>query len=142
MLGERRSRLYVSLALGLGGLCCVLLLLRLTFITDYFYHATVKDPQRTIPGGDNIVSPADGTVLYSLHLEPDLTFNPEKPAKLEFHFSQASTEDLSEIERSSIFRQEVDGGPYVCVPSVLDVLGSTMQADVNGFTRYALAIGR
>ena len=27
-------------------------------------HATVKDPQRTIPIGDNIVSPADGTVLY------------------------------------------------------------------------------
>ena len=67
MLGQRRSRrglLCVSLALGLGGLCCVLLLLRLTFITDYFYHATVKDPQRTIPVGDNIVSPADGTVLY------------------------------------------------------------------------------
>ncbi len=67
MAGERRNRrwlLYVGLALGLGGLCCVLLLLRLTLITDYFYHATVKDPQRVVPGGDNIVSPADGTVLY------------------------------------------------------------------------------
>ena len=67
MLGQRRSGrgpLWFSLALGLGGLCCVLLLLRLTFITDYFYHATVKDPERTVPAGDNIVSPADGTVLY------------------------------------------------------------------------------
>ena len=67
MFGEQRSRrwlLFVGLALGLAGLCCVLLLLRLTLITDYFYHATVKDPQRTIPSGDNIVSPADGTVLY------------------------------------------------------------------------------
>ena len=67
MFGERRSRrwlLYVSLAIGLAGLGSVFLLLRLTFVTDYFYHATVKDPVRVIPGGDNIVSPADGTVLY------------------------------------------------------------------------------
>lgn len=42
----------------------MLLLLRLSSVTDYLYHATVKDPERSIPTGPLIVSPADGTVLY------------------------------------------------------------------------------
>jgi phosphatidylserine decarboxylase len=61
---SRRWIGYATLAIGLVGLCCVLLLLRLTFVTDYFYHSIVKDPERIVPEGDNIVSPADGTVLY------------------------------------------------------------------------------
>jgi phosphatidylserine decarboxylase len=48
--------------------CAVLLLsailLRFAAVTDYLYHATVKDPERVSPGGSVIVAPADGTVLY------------------------------------------------------------------------------
>jgi phosphatidylserine decarboxylase len=54
----------IALAVGLVALGCVLVLLRLTLVTDYFYHSLVKDPKRAIPEGNNIVSPADGTVLY------------------------------------------------------------------------------
>lgn len=55
---------WVTLCVGAFMLTAVLLLLRLSMVTDYFYHALVKDPERKIPTGNNIVSPADGTVLY------------------------------------------------------------------------------
>ncbi len=55
---------WFTLISGLLMLVLILLLLRLSIVTDYFYHALVKDPPRRIPAGNNIVSPADGTVLY------------------------------------------------------------------------------
>ena len=55
---------WVTLVLGLLMLALIVLLLRLTIVTEYFYHALVKDPPRHIPDGNNIVSPADGIVLY------------------------------------------------------------------------------
>ncbi len=55
---------WLILAMGLLVLLLVLLLLRLSIVTDYAYHAFVKDPERQIPSGNNIVSPADGTILY------------------------------------------------------------------------------
>jgi phosphatidylserine decarboxylase len=55
---------WFTLIVGLVMLILVILLLRLSIVTDYFYHAMVKDPPRQIPAGNNIVSPADGTVLY------------------------------------------------------------------------------
>ena len=51
-------------AVGLVALITLLVLLRLTIVTDYLYHATVKDPERHAPAGNVIVAPADGTVLY------------------------------------------------------------------------------
>jgi phosphatidylserine decarboxylase len=55
---------WITLAVGLLMLVLVLLLLRLSIVTDYSYHAMVKDPHRQVPAGNNIVSPADGTVIY------------------------------------------------------------------------------
>jgi phosphatidylserine decarboxylase len=40
------------------------LLLNFARVTDYLYHAFVKDPVRHAPAGNVIVSPADGTILY------------------------------------------------------------------------------
>jgi len=40
------------------------LLLRFAMVTDYLYHAAVKDPERVSPEGSLIVAPADGRVLY------------------------------------------------------------------------------
>ncbi|MGV8124758.1 MAG: phosphatidylserine decarboxylase [Candidatus Xenobiia bacterium LiM19] len=51
-------------AAGILLLLIVGLLLRFTAVTDYLYHAAVKDPDRKIPSGRVIVAPADGTVLY------------------------------------------------------------------------------
>ena len=55
---------WLTLTVGLLGLILIILLLRLSVVTDHLYHALVKDPIRHIPGGKNIVSPADGIVLY------------------------------------------------------------------------------
>ena len=55
---------WLILTTGLAILVFILLLLRLSVVTDHFYHALIKDPPRTIPAGNNIVSPADGIVLY------------------------------------------------------------------------------
>lgn len=62
---HRKRRIgWLTLGLGIAGIVLILLLLRLSVVTDHFYHALVKDPPRQIPPGKNIVSPADGTVLY------------------------------------------------------------------------------
>jgi phosphatidylserine decarboxylase len=57
------------LALGLAALATVLLLLRFAAVTDYMYHALVKDPERVPPAGRVIVAPADGTVIYVRRVE-------------------------------------------------------------------------
>lgn len=59
----------VLLVLGLAALATVLLLLRFAAVTDYAYHALVKDPERRPPSGRVIVAPADGTVIYVRHVE-------------------------------------------------------------------------
>jgi len=67
-----RVRFAASLAFfvaGLALLAVAVLLLRITVVTDYLYHATVKDPERTPPAGDVIVAPADGRVLYVRRVE-------------------------------------------------------------------------
>ena len=50
-------------------LAIIFVLLRLSVVTDYMYHATVKDPVRSPPEGRVIVAPADGTVLYVRRIE-------------------------------------------------------------------------
>jgi len=66
--GRRRSAGRVCgialLVMGLLMLGVFAILLRFSQVTDYLYHGLVKDPDRTIPTGRVVVSPADGTVLY------------------------------------------------------------------------------
>ena len=54
---------------GLAGLLVVFLMLRYAVVTDYMYHALVKDPERRAPEGRVLVAPADGTVLYVRRVE-------------------------------------------------------------------------
>jgi len=64
--GRSRGRV-VGLGVFLTGLilaCAIALLLRYAAVTDYLYHATIKDPERHPPSADVIVAPADGTILY------------------------------------------------------------------------------
>lgn len=59
----------------LAGLALVTLVLvaytgvRLSRATDYVASRLVKDPERIIPPGDDILSPADGTILYLRRFE-------------------------------------------------------------------------
>ncbi len=60
-----RRRLGIAVfVVGVGVLVVMGVLLRFAAVTDYLYHASVKDPERTPPPGRVIVAPADGTVLY------------------------------------------------------------------------------
>ncbi len=55
---------YVLFLAGLALLAFILILLQFPKVTDYLYHAAVKDPERVSPDGSVMVSPADGTVIY------------------------------------------------------------------------------
>ncbi|MBI4822201.1 MAG: phosphatidylserine decarboxylase [Deltaproteobacteria bacterium] len=59
---SRLGKLLLIAALGLG--LVVYVCIQAGYATDQFYSTLVKDPERTIPSGDVVVSPADGTVLY------------------------------------------------------------------------------
>ncbi len=64
--GSKTGRIagYGLFVVGVAALLVIVTLLRLTIVTDYFYSATIKDPERNPPQGSVIVAPADGTVLY------------------------------------------------------------------------------
>ncbi len=70
--GWRRAGARGLFALLLLILAGMFLLLRFAVVTDYMYHALVKDPERTVPPGRVIVAPADGTVLYVKRVEAGL----------------------------------------------------------------------
>jgi len=55
---------HLVFAAGIVALGFVVVLLRFAVVTDYLYHAAVKDPVRVSPVEPSIVAPADGTVLY------------------------------------------------------------------------------
>lgn len=59
-----RAALGVAFAFGLLLLATIVVLLRYAAVTDYLYHAAIKDPERHPPPGAVILAPADGTVLY------------------------------------------------------------------------------
>ncbi len=65
----RRVAGWMIFAAGVAVLLWIILLLRLTVVTDHLYHALVKDPERSAPAGDVLVAPADGTVLYVRRIE-------------------------------------------------------------------------
>jgi len=67
---RRRLRLrHVVFAGATALLLLIAILLRFAAVTDYLYHAAVKDPVRVSPAGPVIVAPADGTVLYVKRVE-------------------------------------------------------------------------
>ncbi len=110
------------------------------FVRLRFREGTLTEDQVNIQA--TVDQALDKTVLYSVQLEPEVVFNPAEPAELQFHVSVASGEFLAKVEDFRVFRQEKEGGPYVCNPSELDIPESTISVEVESFTRYALAIGR
>jgi hypothetical protein len=83
-------------------------------------------------------------------LEPSgLRFNPADPAELKIHYDQAD-DDLDEdgdvdvedenLERTlSIWRQESPGDPFVRLGSLVVEDLEEVEAELEGFSRYALA---
>ena len=78
-----------------------------------------------------------------------LSFDPTRPAELKIHYNHAD-DDLDEdgdvdiddeaLELTlSIWRQESDGDPFVRLGSLLLDTVEEIDAELNGFSRYALA---
>lgn len=103
-------------------------------------------------GGDsvlihvNVVDPAE--MLFEL-TPSGLQFNPLDPAELKIHYDHANGdlnddgrvdgEDDSLESTLSIWRQEQPGDPFVRLTSVLSVELDEAEAELTGFSRYALA---
>jgi hypothetical protein len=94
----------------------------------------------------NVVDPAQ--MLFEL-TPSGLQFNPAEPAELKIHYDHANgdlnddgsvdSEDDSLESTLSIWRQEQPGDPFVRLTSVLSVELDEAQAELTGFSRYALA---
>lgn len=89
---------------------------------------------------------------FLFEFEPaGLKFNPDEPAELEIDYFWADDdydddEDIdnedARIERkSSIWRQERAGDPYVEIWTITDTELDGVEAEITGFTRYAIATG-
>jgi phosphatidylserine decarboxylase len=117
----KRSIGWLFLTFGLVLLLLILLLLRLSVVTDHFYHALVKDPPRQIPAGNNIVSPADGIVIYVKRIKDNVIPEVVKkgvPISLEEIIKGNTTEPIKDgyligiymnLESVHITRVPVDG---------------------------------
>jgi hypothetical protein len=117
--------------------------------------------------GDALLSYPDGTdfvegdsVLITVRVvdptrllfefEPSgLTFSPDEPAELKIHYNHAD-DDLDEdgdvdLEDETleldlaVWRQETDGDPFVRLGSLLSIDLEEIDAELSGFSRYALA---
>jgi hypothetical protein len=96
--------------------------------------------------GVRVVDPAQ--MLFEL-TPSGLRFNPLAPAELKIHYDHANgdlnddgivdAEDDSLESTLSIWRQEQPGDPFVRLTSVLSVEIDEAEADLTGFSRYALA---
>jgi hypothetical protein len=105
-----------------------------------------------IPPGDSVLitlTVVDPTEML-FDLQPTgLKFNPADPAELKIHYDHANG-DLNDdgvsnglddaLERTlAIWRQENPGDPFVRLVSVLTIETDEANAELTGFSRYALA---
>lgn len=105
-----------------------------------------------IAAGDSVlihVSVVDPTQMLFEFQPSGLQFDPANPAELKIHYDHAdgdinddgkadSTDDLLE-HTLAIWRQENPGDPFVRLSSLLTLELDEADANITGFTRYALA---
>ena len=86
------------------------------------------------------VDPARLMVSFSPHLE----FNPSEPGQIELRYEAAAFEFVARESEIGLWRQEDPGQPWQRVESAKVEARDEIRAkaDLGGFTRYALAIGR
>lgn len=107
---------------------------------------------QAIAQGDSILITL--TIIDTLRLITDfqpsgLVFNPSRPARLWLKFGEAdpdlnddgivSAADTSLLFDLSIWRQENAGDPWDLVASTVNTVEQEVEADIHGFTRYAVA---
>ena len=106
----------------------------------------------TIANGDSVlitITITDPTKLQAEFQPAGLKFSPANPARLQFEFGEADKDlngdgtvngtDTSLIPQISTWRQEVAGGDWLKVNSIVEIEINEVQADIVGFTGYALA---
>ena len=106
----------------------------------------------TIANGDSVfitITITDPTKLQADFQPAGLKFSTSTPARLQFEFGEADKDlnndgivnatDASLIPLISTWRQEVAGGDWLKVSSVVEIEINEVQADILGFTGYALA---
>ena len=105
-----------------------------------------------ILSGDSVlitITITDPTKLQADFQPSGLKFSSANPARLQFEFGEADKDlngdgvvnatDTSLIPQISTWRQEVAGGDWLKVSSVVEIEINEVQADISGFTGYALA---
>ena len=106
----------------------------------------------TIANGDSVqitITITDPTKLQADFQPAGLKFSSSNPARLQFEFGEADKDlnddgvvnatDASLIPQISTWRQEVAGGEWMKVSSTVEIEINEVQADILGFTGYALA---
>jgi hypothetical protein len=102
--------------------------------------------------GDSVlitITITDPTTLAADFQPTGLKFASSAPARLQFEFGEADKDlnddgvingtDTALIPQISTWRQETAGAPWVKVNSVVEIELNEVQADIFGFTGYALA---
>jgi hypothetical protein len=102
--------------------------------------------------GDSVlitITITDPTKLAADFQPAGLKFSGSTPARLQFEFGEAdkdlngdgavNTIDAALIPQISTWRQETPGGTWLKINSTLEVEINEVQADITGFSGYALA---
>ena len=118
-----------------------------------FANSLSQRPDGTaIANGDSIlitITITDPTKLQADFQPAGLRFSSANPARLQFEFGEADKDlngdgvvnatDAAIIPQISTWRQEVAGGEWLKVSSLVEIEINEVQADILGFTGYALA---
>jgi hypothetical protein len=125
---------------------------------EYLRFAVDNDALLAYPDGTPFVE-GDSVLITVRVVDParllfefepaGLTFSPNRPAELKIHYDKADDDldedgdidvDDAELELTlAIWRQESDGGPFVRLGSLLIDDLEEVDAQLEGFSRYALA---
>lgn len=118
-----------------------------------FANSLLQRPDGSLfANGDSVlitITITDPTKLAADFQPAGLKFSPSNPARLQFEFGEADKDlnddgvvnatDTSLIPQISTWRQETAGGEWLKVSSLVEVEINEVQADIFGFTGYALA---
>jgi hypothetical protein len=118
-----------------------------------FANSLLQRPDGTaFANGDSIkitITITDPTKLTADFQPAGLKFSPSAPARLQFEFGEADKDlngdgvvnaaDTAIIPLISLWRQETTGAPWLKINSVVEIEINEVQADILGFTGYALA---
>ncbi len=87
-----------------------------------------------------ITMAVDDPTQVLIRLEPTgLRFNPADPAQFRIEYAEAEGVDSQIEAQIAIWRQEVDGGPFVQIGSAVLKDLKEVEGNLLGFSRYALA---